>query len=72
MTGVLPVAKYSSGPALNMFKEYNMLNDSKYDKYFGFTLSEIENLCKKQNKITFEELKIWYDGYKTYSWLAIG
>ncbi len=47
MTGVLPIAKYSSGSALNMFKEYNMLNDSKYDKYFGFTLAEVENLCKK-------------------------
>lgn len=71
MTGVLPIAKYSSGSALNMFKEYNMLNDSKYDKYFGFTLSEVENLCKKQSKITFEELKMWYDGYKTYSGLDV-
>ena len=71
MTGVLPIAKYSSGSALNMFKEYNMLNDSKYDKYFGFTLAEVENLCKKQSKITFEELKMWYDGYKTYSGLDV-
>ena len=71
MTGVLPIAKYSSGSALNMFKEYNMLNDSKYDKYFGFTLSEVENLCKKQSKITFEELKMWYDGYKTCNNLQI-
>ena len=71
MTGVLPIAKYSSGSALNMFKEYNMLNDSKYDKYFGFTLAEVKNLCKKQSKITFEELKMWYDGYKTYSGLDV-
>lgn len=71
MTGVLLITKYSSGSALNMFKEYNMLNDSKYDKYFGFTLSEVENLCKKQSKVTFEELKMWYDGYKTYSGLDV-
>ena len=71
MTGVLPIAKYSSGSALNMFKEYNMLNDSKYDKYFGFTLSEVDNLCKKQNKVTFDELKVWYDGYKTFSGLEV-
>ena len=71
MTGVLPIAKYSSGSALNMFKECNMLNDSKYDKYFGFTLAEVKNLCKKQSKITFEELKMWYDGYKTYSGLDV-
>lgn len=71
MTGVLPIAKYSSGSALNMFKEYNILNDSKYDKYFGFNLSEVENLCKKQNKVTFGELKAWYDGYKTFSGLEV-
>ena len=71
VTGVLPIAKYSAGSALNMFKEYNMLNDSKYDKYFGFTFTEVENLCKKQNKITFDELKSWYDGYKTYSGLDV-
>ena len=71
MTGVLPIAKYSSGSALNMFKEYNMLNDSKYDKYFGFTIAEVENLSKKQNKITFDELKSWYDGYKTFSGLEV-
>lgn len=71
MTGVLPIAKYSAGSALNMFKEYNMLNDSRYDKYFGFTLVEVENLCKKQNKITFDELRSWYDGYKTYSGLDV-
>ncbi|MGN1044307.1 MAG: AAA family ATPase [Acutalibacteraceae bacterium] len=67
MTGVLPIAKYSSGSALNMFKEYNILNDKKYCKYFGFTLEETKKLCAKQNEVTFEELKNWYDGYKTYS-----
>ncbi len=67
MTGVLPIAKYSSGSALNMFKEYNILNDKKYNKYFGFTLDETKALCAKQDKITFKELKSWYDGYKTYS-----
>ena len=71
MTGVLPIAKYSSGSALNMFKEYNMLNDKKYDKYFGFTLSEVEILCKKQNQVNFSKLKEWYNGYKTCSGLEI-
>lgn len=71
MTGVLPIAKYSSGSAINMFKEYNIINDRKYDKYFGFTLEETEKLCRKQDKITFEELKSWYDGYKTCSGLDI-
>ena len=65
MTGVLPIAKYSAGSALNMFDEYNFLNDSNYDKYFGFTNEEVENLCSKQEKISMNELKEWYDGYKT-------
>ena len=43
MTGVLPIEKYSSGSALNMFKEYNMLNDGKYDKYFGFIFALSSN-----------------------------
>ena len=47
MTGVLPISKYSSGSLINMFREYNILNDKKYYKYFGFTIKETENLCKK-------------------------
>lgn len=65
MTGVLPIAKYSSGSALNMFDEYTFLNDMNFDKYFGFTNSETEKLCKKQDKLSLNELKEWYDGYKT-------
>ena len=65
MTGVLPIAKYSSGSALNMFDEYTFLNDEDFDKYFGFTNQEVEKLCSKQNKISMNELKEWYDGYKT-------
>lgn len=67
MTGVLPIAKYSQGSAINMFREYNILNDKIYNKYFGFTLSEVEYLCKKQNQVTFDKLKEWYNGYKTYA-----
>ena len=35
MTGVLPIAKYSSGSELNMFREYNFMNDHTYEEYFG-------------------------------------
>ncbi|WP_270360767.1 AAA family ATPase, partial [[Eubacterium] hominis] len=31
MTGVLPIAKYSSGSELNMFDELNFMNDDEYD-----------------------------------------
>lgn len=50
MTGVFSIAKYSSDSAL---KEYNILNDTTYDSFFGFTLPELESLYKKQNKVTF-------------------
>ena len=71
MTGVLPIAKYSSGSALNMFLEFNIMNDYTYDKYFGFTNDEAESLCKKQNKISMDNLKEWYNGYYTCTGLQI-
>ena len=71
MTGVLPIAKYSSGSALNMFLEFNMMNDHIYDKYFGFTNEEVENLSTKQNKISMDSLKEWYNGYYTCNNLQI-
>ena len=71
MTGVLPIAKYSSGSALNMFLEFNIMNDHIYDEYFGFTNEEVEKLCKKQNKIAMSELKEWYNGYHTCNNLQI-
>ena len=66
MTGILPVAKYFKGSTLNMFKEYTMLNDTIYDKYFGFTEDEVKELCKRQDKVSMSELKEWYNGYKTH------
>ena len=63
MTGVLPIKKYSTGSALNMFDEYTMLKDPLYSEYFGFIEEEVENLCNMQDKITIEEIKSWYNGY---------
>lgn len=63
MTGVLPIKKHSSTSALNMFDEYTMLNDMLYGRYFGFTEEEVKKLCKKQSKISFEEISDWYNGY---------
>lgn len=63
MTGVLPVAKYSSGSELNMFREYNFMNDTVYETYFGLTGDEVKKLCETSNTVSYEELKFWYDGY---------
>lgn len=65
MTGILPIAKYFSGSTANMFDEYTFINDDTYDKYFGFTNDEVSKLCSKQNKISINDLKEWYNGYKT-------
>lgn len=43
MTGVLPIAKYSSGSELNMFDEYNFMNDTVYEPYFGFSEQEVRD-----------------------------
>lgn len=71
MTGVLPVAKYSSGSELNMFLEYDMATSERFSKYFGFSGAEVDALYEiysqniKEARITREELCIWYDGYHT-------
>ena len=65
MTGVLPIKKYSTGSALNMFKEYTMLRDPFFDEYFGFTEGEVEMLCQKQTALTMDEIRDWYNGYQT-------
>lgn len=71
MTGVLPIAKYSSGSELNMFIEYDMFTSEKYSEYFGFSDAEVDRLYeiyqKKAASVKFsrEELRIWYDGYYT-------
>ncbi len=63
MTGVLPIKKYSTGSALNMFDEYTMLNDAVFDSWFGFTESEVQMLCSRQSKLTLDDISEWYDGY---------
>lgn len=71
MTGILPIAKYSSGSELNMFLEYTMASEEKFNEYFGFTESEVDNLFQKYLEIcetptiTREQLRLWYDGYAT-------
>ncbi len=74
MTGILPIAKYSSGSELNMFCEYTMATEEKYSEYFGFTETEVDQLFQRyltQNPdtrhVTREGLRLWYDGYHTKS-----
>ncbi len=63
MTGVLPIKKYSTGSALNMFDEYTMLKDRSFEEYFGFSDEEVEMLCARQTKLSLAEIRDWYNGY---------
>lgn len=72
MTGILPIAKYSSGSELNMFYEYTMASEEKFSTYFGFTENEVDDLFERYRKQKFEPenvtrdgLRTWYDGYQT-------
>lgn len=62
MTGILPVKKYGTHSALNMFSEYSMENPFDLAEYVGFTESEVRALCRKY-QMDFEECRAWYDGY---------
>ena len=47
MTGILPIAKYSSGSELNMFAEYTMVSEAKFSDSFGFTDTEVDMLYRR-------------------------
>ncbi len=72
MTGILPIAKYSSGSELNMFCEYTMVTEEKFSDSFGFIENEVDDLYARYLKqgdgnqnVTREGLRTWYDGYHT-------
>lgn len=62
MTGILPVKKYGSHSALNMFTEFSMTNPKGLAEYVGFTGEEVKRLCDTYG-MDFEKMKAWYDGY---------
>ncbi|MBR2175416.1 MAG: AAA family ATPase [Clostridia bacterium] len=63
MTGILPIKKYGTHSALNMFTEYSMTNSGKLAEYTGFTEDEISELCKRYDKNP-NEMRYWYNGYR--------
>ena len=66
MTGILPIKKYGSHSALNMFTEYSMTDPGNLAEYFGFTETEVQKLCEKY-EMNFEEARAWYNGYHLIS-----
>ena len=62
MTGILPIKKYGTHSALNMFDEFSMIDPGPLAKYVGFTEEEVSELCERYG-MDMQELKSWYDGY---------
>ncbi len=63
MTGILPIKKYGTHSALNMFKEISMLNATPLESFMGFTEQEVQDLCLKYD-MDYHEMQQWYDGYQ--------
>lgn len=63
MTGILPIKKYGTHSALNIFDEFSMTAPGKLAKYVGFTEAEVRQLCKDYG-MRFTDAKKWYDGYR--------
>ena len=79
LTGILPIAKYTSGSPMNMFHEFNSFGRIGFEEYYGFSEEEIQGLIenrraqaqerqvKAQEMRTtvpdIEEIRLWYDGY---------
>lgn len=66
MTGILPIKKYGTHSALNMFTEYSMTDPGNLAEDFGFTEDEVRALCAEY-EMSFEETQAWYDGYQLVS-----
>lgn len=62
MTGILPIKKYGTHSALNMFQEFSMANPGFLAPFAGFTETEVQSLCSRY-QMDFEEVRHWYDGY---------
>ena len=63
MTGILPVKKYGTHSALNMFDEFSMLEPNWMAPYMGFTSEEVRGLCDAWKR-DYDECRAWYDGYR--------
>jgi hypothetical protein len=63
LTGIFRLAQESIFSGLNNLTVDSVM-DEEYDKYFGFTISEVQDMLKYYGVMDKEkELKDWYDGY---------
>ena len=63
LTGILRIAQESIFSGLNNLN-VNSIMDCEYDKFFGFTRQEVQDMLVYYDALDKEEeLKDWYDGY---------
>ena len=62
MTGILPIKKYGTQSALNMFKEYSIVKPYDFMTFIGFTDNEVKALCNKY-QVDLGQMRFWYNGY---------
>ncbi len=62
MTGILPIKKYGTHSALNMFLEFSMADPRHFAPFVGFLEHEVKALCTRY-AMDFAECRAWYDGY---------
>lgn len=63
LTGILPIKKYGKHSALNMFREFSMVQTAHLARYMSFTAGEVQEECRKR-KLKYESFRKWYDGYR--------
>lgn len=56
MTGILPIKKYGTHSAINIFDEYSMMNPQELAEFVGFTEEEVRALCVRY-EMDFDGLK---------------
>ncbi|HAG68355.1 MAG TPA: hypothetical protein DCL38_00105 [Lachnospiraceae bacterium] len=62
MTGILPIKKDGSQSAISEFNEYTIFKPWGFAPFVGFSEEEVRCLCEEY-KLSFSEMKRWYDGY---------
>ena len=64
LTGYLRISKESIFTGLNNLKVHT-ISDVRYDEYFGFTNSDVDELLECYNLSSYKDvIRDWYDGYR--------
>ena len=62
MTGILPIKKYGRHSALNLFREYSIVDPKDLAGLVGFDADEVRRLCARFG-MDYAQMAHWYDGY---------